>query len=146
MQASEAAAATASKSLLESLDDSDDDFGGPPPLLSAAPAVSPSLQQDGMSDTAAWQAQLIAAEGLCRKVHEYRTVQPDAKLGLDAHPVGRHMDNRRRGSQKDLSIANAKPSANSMLLSARPLPAFRRLALLTAVQKLHSFCSILTHQ
>ena len=59
-QASRPAAATASKSLLESLDDSDDEVGGPPPLLSAASVAFPPLQTSGDLDTLAWAG---AADG-----------------------------------------------------------------------------------
>ncbi len=83
VQATDAAAATASKSLLESLHDSDDDFGGPAPLLSAASAALPPLQLDGHPDTLASQVQLMAAEAPCTTA----CGRCLAEAGLEAQPT-----------------------------------------------------------
>ncbi len=83
-QAVETTEATASESLLESLDDSDDDFGGQPAFFTAASVALPRLQPDAvLPDTVLWRVQLMAAEAPRVAACE----QCLAEAGLQAEPT-----------------------------------------------------------
>ena len=131
MQASEAAAATASKSLLESLDDSDDDFGGPPPYLSTASAVSQPAPPDGGRDTVAWRVQLMAAEApyMAASEHSVAGPRPVAQpMCIDSEQLYRH----NQDTEHDTSTLHSQTLVDNVLRTTHVLSALRSLPLQTA--------------
>ena len=131
MQAAEATAATALKSLLESLDDSDDDFGGPPPYLSTASSVSPPAPLDGGRDTVAWRVQLMAAEAPCMAASEHSV----AGAGPEAEPIciaSEQLYRQMQGTEHDTSALQSQTPIDNVLRTTHVLSALRSLPLQTA--------------
>ena len=136
-QATDAAAATASKSLLESLDDSDDDFGGPAPLLSAASVVSPPVQPDAVRDTMAWRVQLIAAEAPCMAECEHFIAQPGQEsqpMCISSEQQYRQMRDTQHdaSSGRDADTLHSQMPVDNELRTTELLSTLRSLPLQTA--------------
>ena len=121
-QAAEVAGATASKSLLESLDDSDDDFGGPPSLLSAASVVSLPLQPEAGQDAGAWRAQLMAAEAPCTAAREHYLAEPDAEAESRCSIASAQLYRQLRDTGQDPSILDSQTPVADVLRTTHVVP------------------------